>query len=75
MYDVVGPPGFAIEQAGLKGLREGNAQISPLHANFIVNSNHAKAIDIHKLILIIQKKVKASYGLLLQPEVKQLGFE
>ena len=67
--------GEIIEKLGLKGYRIGGAEVSRIHANFIVNSNHAKAIDIHKLILIIQKKVKASYGLLLQPEVKQLGFE
>ena len=67
--------GEMIEKTGLKGYRIGGAEVSTLHANFIVNANHAKAIDIHKLILVIQKKVKASYGLLLHPEVKQLGFE
>jgi len=66
--------GEIIEKLGLKGYRIGGAEISEIHANFIVNSNNATASDISKLIVYIQKKVKTAHGLLLHPEVKQLGF-
>ena len=67
--------GRIIEQLGLKGLKEGQAQVSDMHANFIINNGFAKASDICNLISIIQDKVKEKYGLLLDPEVKRLGFE
>ncbi len=66
--------GQLIESLGLKGFRIGGAEISKVHANFIVNSNDATANDISQLILVIQEKVKQSYGILLLPEVKKLGF-
>ena len=56
MYEKIGPPGYAIEKVGLKGYRLGDAQISTLHANFIVNLNDAKAKDVLKLIQIARKK-------------------
>ena len=66
--------GRLIEDLGLKGLRVGGAEISSLHSNFIVNTGGASACDITQLIQLIQKKVLKSQGLLLHPEVKQLGF-
>ena len=63
-----------IEELGLKGFRVGGAEISKIHANFIVNSNNASANDIKRLITIIQRKVNDSYGVLLHPEVKTYGF-
>lgn len=50
MYEVIGPPGKAIEDCGLKGFRVGGAQFSPSHANFIVNNGDAKSSDVLDLI-------------------------
>ncbi len=63
-----------IEELGLKGKRIGGAEISRLHANFIVNRGNAKASDVKQLIEFIQKKVLEKHNLLLIPEVKELGF-
>jgi len=72
------PPGnFAaklIEQAGLKGKRVGNAQISEKHANFIVNLGGAKATDVFTLIDLARRTVHQNAGLLLELEVKLIGF-
>ena len=66
--------GKLIESLGLKGKRVGGAEISQMHANFIVNSSNASAEDIIQLISLIQKKIKKKYGFLLHLELKQLGF-
>ncbi len=67
--------GRLIEELGLKGHRIGGAAISTRHANFIVNTGQATANDIYQLITFIQKKVQDSHGVLLHPEVKQVGFD
>lgn len=67
--------GQLIESLGLKGLQIGEAQVSPIHANFIVNTGAARAADIAALIQDVQGRVMASHGIALQPEVKRLGFE
>lgn len=71
------PPGdFAgrlIEQAGLKGHTLGRAQISTLHANWIVNLGGATARDIVGLISLAQQRVFEQAGVQLQPEVKRVG--
>jgi UDP-N-acetylmuramate dehydrogenase len=71
------PPGqFAgalIEGVSLKGHRIGEAQISPLHANWIVNLGQAKAKDILALMAVAQERVKNETGIELVPEVKRLG--
>ncbi len=66
--------GKLIEELGLKGQRIGGAEISTMHANFIVNTSNATAEDIDELITLIQNKVKKNHGFLLDPEVKRLGF-
>lgn len=66
--------GRLIEALGLKGLRIGAAEVSPIHANFIVNTGAATAADIDALIRLVQQRVQASHGVLLHPEVKRLGF-
>lgn len=66
--------GQLIEKLGLKGHQIGGAEISRLHANFIVNSGEAKSSDIDALICFIQKKILHAHGLLLHPEVKRVGF-
>ena len=63
-----------IEQAGLKGKRVGNAQISEKHANFIVNLGEAKAADVLTLIDIVRRTVHQNTGVLLELEVKLVGF-
>lgn len=65
--------GRLIEAAGLKGYRVGNAQVSTLHANFIVNRGQAKAADILALIHDIKHIVFEKYGVTLQPEVRVVG--
>ena len=65
--------GRLIEGAGLKGLREGGAMVSPRHANFIINDGTACAADIECLIGRVQALVQERTGILLSPEVKIVG--
>jgi UDP-N-acetylmuramate dehydrogenase len=65
--------GALIEQAGLKGFRYGNAQLSPKHANFIVNLGGAAAAEVRHLIVMAQKAVFEKSGVLLEPEVVFAG--
>ena len=62
--------GALIDQAGLKGLKIGGAEISTKHANFIVAHEGAKAEDVHKLIKIIREKVYEKNEILLESEVQ-----
>ena len=66
-------PGYYIEQAGLKGYRIGGAEVSTLHANFIVNAGGATASDIKQLSEHVQKKVAEKFGLELHREIILLG--
>ncbi|NUN64515.1 UDP-N-acetylmuramate dehydrogenase [Pseudanabaena biceps] len=63
-----------IQDAGLKGYQIGNAQVSELHANFIVNTGNAKASDIFALIQHIQSVISDRYGVVLETEVKMIGY-
>ncbi|MFM8259436.1 MAG: UDP-N-acetylmuramate dehydrogenase [Vulcanococcus sp.] len=65
--------GQLIEALGLKGLSIGGAQVSPIHANFIVNTCAASATEIDQLIAEVQRRVEAAHGLQLHPEVQRLG--
>ena len=67
--------GRLIEGLGLKGLRIGGAEVSPIHANFIVNTGSATADDIDRLIRTVQERVAAGHAIDLHPEVKRLGFD
>ena len=67
--------GALIEQCGLKGTRVGGAQVSWLHAGFIVNAGGATARDVLDLIELIQLKVRLSSGVELEPEVRVVGRE
>lgn len=62
-----------IEQAGLKGLRVGGAEVSGQHANFIVNTGNATAGDVLALIEQIQRTVQERFGVRLEPEVLLVG--
>lgn len=66
--------GKLIEDCGLKGFCVGGAEVSPVHANFIVNKGTASAADVVSVIQHVHQKVKEAYGIELQPEVKFLGF-
>jgi UDP-N-acetylmuramate dehydrogenase len=66
-------PGYYIEQAGLKGYRIGGAEVSTLHANFIVNVGNATAQDIRDLSEYVQSKVAEKFGVFLQREIILLG--
>lgn len=65
--------GRLIEAAGLKGAREGGAQISSLHANFIVNCGGATASDVLALVRRAQDAVLEHAGIALEPEVRIVG--
>lgn len=65
--------GKLIDEAGLKGLSAGEAQISTEHANYIVNKGNAKAADVLSLMATIRDKVYSSTGVMLEPEIKVIG--
>jgi len=63
-----------IDRCGLKGFQIGDAQVSLKHANFIVNLNKAKAIDVWNVIQHVQKTVEITTGVRLTTEVVRLGM-
>ncbi|NUR19777.1 MAG: UDP-N-acetylmuramate dehydrogenase [Gemmatimonadaceae bacterium] len=65
--------GRLIDQCGLKGYRIGDAQISHIHANIMVNLGHATAADVRKLIAFAQKSVQEKFGQRLEPEIGFIG--
>lgn len=72
LHEKCGPPGWIIEQLGFKGFCVGGAQVSRQHANFIINTGHATAADILKLIDIIRKKAHERMGVWLECEVRYI---
>lgn len=68
------PAGYLIDQCGLKGKKIGSAQISPKHANFIVNLGEASSQDVLDLIELAQGKVNQKFGIKLKKEIQLLGF-
>jgi len=62
-----------IESCGLKGVCEGGACVSDVHANFIINTGSATARDIEALIGKIQDSVRTQTGVELEPEVRVIG--
>lgn len=66
--------GRLIEAAGLKGHAVGGAMVSPIHANFFINTGNALAADINRLIFEVRAKVYEKYGILLRTEVRGLGL-
>lgn len=65
--------GRLIESLGLKGTRIGDACISDVHANFIVNLGGASASDIAQLVKLARDRVEEAYGTRLTPEIRFLG--
>ncbi|UFS71631.1 UDP-N-acetylmuramate dehydrogenase [Geomonas sp. RF6] len=71
------PPGQEawrlIDQAGLRGVKVGGAQVSEVHCNFLVNTGSATATDFLKLCDLIKDRVKSSSGIELEEEVRVVG--
>lgn len=71
------PPGDAagrlLEAAGVKGLRRGGAEVSTVHANFLVNLGDATTADMLNLMAHMREAVRRNEGILLEPEVKLVG--
>ena len=65
--------GKLIEDAGLKGLTVGGAQVSTLHSGFVINKGGASATDILQLIALVQNTVYDKFGVMLEPEVRIIG--
>lgn len=65
--------GALIDQAGLKGYTVGGAQVSPKHANFIVNLGGATASDVRQVMAHVQNEVRRQFGVELETEVRFLG--
>lgn len=72
LYNTIGPPGQAIEAAGLRGARRGAAQIAPGHGNFIVNHGGARAADVLSLIALARRAVQAQTGIWMDAEVRHV---
>lgn len=65
--------GRLVDQCGLKGFRHGDAQISHIHANIMVNLGNATAKDVRELITIAQQAVEKKFSLHLEPEISFVG--
>ncbi|MEX2110364.1 MAG: UDP-N-acetylmuramate dehydrogenase [Gemmatimonadaceae bacterium] len=65
--------GRLIDEVGLKGFRQGDAQISHIHANIMVNLGNATANDVRQLIAIAQEKVEERFGHHLEVEIGFIG--
>ncbi len=65
--------GKLVQDAGLKGLTVGGAQVSELHSGFIINRGNATATDIIDLMYLVQNTVYDKFGVKLEPEVRILG--
>ena len=65
--------GEMIDRCGLKGFRVGDAQISDIHANFIINLGSATAYEVREVIKTVKKKVKDRFAVNLEEEVRYVG--
>lgn len=67
------PAGYLSEACGLKGLREGGAQVAEKHANFLINAGGATASDLRRLAARVKAAVKERFGVTLEEEVLYVG--
>ncbi|KAF0143838.1 MAG: UDP-N-acetylmuramate dehydrogenase [Nitrospirae bacterium] len=67
--------GKLIDEAGCKGMRIGDAEVSAVHANFLINKGNASASDFIKLMDAVRAKVLATFGVELETEIKVVGRE
>lgn len=65
--------GRLIDEAGLKGASVGGAQVSPVHANFVVNTGGATAREILDLVSTVRRRVEAVHGIHLELEISVIG--
>lgn len=65
--------GRLIESAGLKGTKIGDAMISPIHANFMINQGNATAKDVMALVQLVKKTVLEKYNVTLNLEIEPIG--
>jgi len=73
------PPGASagklLDEAGCRGAKIGEVEVSEVHANFFVNKGNANASDFIKLMELVSLRVEKRFGILLEPEIKILGKE
>ncbi len=67
------PAGKLIEEAGCKGMSEGDIEVSQVHANFFVNRGKGTAEDYMRLMLRVASAVRAKSGVVLEPEIRMVG--
>jgi UDP-N-acetylmuramate dehydrogenase len=71
------PPGLSagklIDEAGCKGMRIGDAEVSSIHASFFINKGKANASDFIRLMEDVARRVKERFGVVLEPEIKIVG--
>lgn len=65
--------GKLIQDAGLRGFRVGGACVSEKHSGFVINIDHATAADVVSLMEQVEEKVRAQFGVGLEPEVRRIG--
>ncbi|MBI5188036.1 MAG: UDP-N-acetylmuramate dehydrogenase [Nitrospirae bacterium] len=65
--------GKLIDEAGCKGMRIGDVEVSNLHANFFINKGEAKASDFIRLMEKVALRVKEKFGIVLEPEIRIIG--
>ncbi len=67
--------GRMVQNLGLRGKRAGDAQISEIHGNWIVNLGNAKAQNVLELVALVKDRVKKHYGIALELEIKTVNLE
>jgi len=68
-----GSAGRLIEESGLKGARVGGAEVSRVHANFVINCGNATSADVLELVRRVREGVRKAKGVDLEPEVLLYG--
>jgi UDP-N-acetylmuramate dehydrogenase len=68
------PAGALIETSGLKGLKQGDAEVSHLHGNFLINKGNASASDVLCLVRRIQSTIRSKYNIELESEVRYIPY-
>lgn len=67
------PTAFLLSQAGLKGVRSGDAEVSVKHPNYIINTKSAHANDVVRLIRSVKEEIKKKFGVALETEIEIVG--
>lgn len=66
--------GYLVEKLGMMGYRVGDAMISDKHANFVINVDQAKAVDVAAVMAEVRRRAREAYGVEMEDEVQYLGF-